>query len=49
MCPSVLREYGVTMLAGTQITDAVRMFQIVAEGGGGMDLSLASEKLLERL
>lgn len=49
MCPSVLREYGVTMLAGTQITDADRMFRIVAEGGGGMDLSLASEKLLERL
>lgn len=49
MCPEVLREYGVTVLAGTQITDAGRMLRIVAEGGGGMDLSPASEKLLERI
>ena len=49
MCPGVLREYGVTLLAGTQITDAGRMLRIVAEGGGGMDLSTASEKLLEEI
>lgn len=49
MCPEVLREYGVTLLAGTQITDADLMLRIVAEGGGGMDLSPASEKLLERV
>ncbi len=49
MCPPVLAEYGVTLLAGTQIRDAGRMMRIVAEGGGGMDLSPASEKLLERI
>lgn len=49
MCPEVLKEYGVTVLAGTQITDAEQMLRIVAEGGGGMDLSPASEKLLERI
>lgn len=49
MCPEVLKEYGVTILAGTQITDAPRMLRIIAEGGGGMDLSPASEKLLERI
>lgn len=49
MCPAVLKEYGVTVLAGTQISDAPQMMRIIAEGGGGMDLSLASEKLLERI
>lgn len=49
MCPSVLKEYGITVLAGTKITDADRALRIVAQGGGGMDLSPASEKLFERI
>lgn len=49
MCPEVLRDYGVTVLAGTRIVDADRALRIVAQGGGGMDLSPASEKLFERI
>lgn len=49
MCPEILREYGVTILAGTQITDADKALRIVAQGGGGMDISPASIKLLERI
>lgn len=49
MCPEVLRDYGVTVLAGTAITDAELALRICAEGGGGMDLSPASIKLLERI
>lgn len=49
MCPEVLREYGVTVLAGTRILDADRALRIVAQGGGGMDLSPASAKLFERI
>ncbi len=49
MCPQVLREYGVTALAGTRIADADLALRIVAQGGGGMDLSPASIKLFERI
>ncbi len=49
MCPEVFREYGVTVLAGSQICDAEKMMSIVAEGGGGMDLAAASDKLFERI
>ncbi len=49
MCPQVLKEYGVTVLAGTRIADADLALRIAAEGGGGMDLSPASVKLFERI
>ena len=49
MCPQVLKEYGVTALAGTRIADADLALKIVAHGGGGMDLSPASIKLFERI
>ena len=49
MCPEVFREYGVTVLAGSQICDADRMMNIVAEGGGGMDIAASSDKLFERI
>ncbi len=49
MCPEVLGRYGVTVLAGTRILDADMALRIVAQGGGGMDLSPASAKLLERI
>ena len=38
-----------TVLAGSQICDADRMMNIVAEGGGGMDIAAASDKLFERI
>ena len=47
MCMDVLKEYGVTCLAGTQVTDADLLCTILAEGGGGMDMKPATIKLLD--
>ncbi len=49
MAPEILKPYGVTVLAGTQIMDSGLALRIVAEGGGGMDLGKAGIKLLERI
>lgn len=49
MCPEVLKSYGVSILAGSQVSDADLMLNIVMQGGGGMDISPATDKLLEKL
>ncbi len=49
MCPAVLREYGVTVLAGTRILDAAGALRVAAQGGGGMDFGPYAAKLLERI
>ena len=49
MCPEILRDAGVTVLAGTRVTDAAAAMRIAAQGGGGMDFFRASMKLLERI
>ena len=47
MCMDVLKDYGVTVLAGVEVTDADMLCTILAEGGGGMDMKPATIKLLE--
>ncbi|MCR4963614.1 MAG: DUF364 domain-containing protein [Firmicutes bacterium] len=49
MAGPVLRRYGVTMLAGTEICDGDLAMRIVAQGGGGMDLGRAGRKTLLRI
>lgn len=49
MCGEVLRPYGVTVLAGSRVTDADAALRIIAQGGGTMDLSRVTLKLLERI
>lgn len=49
MCPEILRDAGVTVLAGTRVTNAAAAMRIAAQGGGGMDFFRASMKLLERI
>lgn len=46
IAPTVLKPYGVTLLAGTEITDADKLLTILAQGGGGRDITKASKKLL---
>ena len=49
MAGPILRRYGVTMLAGTEICNGDLALRIVAQGGGGMDLGRAGRKTLLRI
>ncbi|HHX74593.1 MAG TPA: DUF364 domain-containing protein [Firmicutes bacterium] len=49
MAPEILREYGVTLLAGSRVTDADSLLRVIAQGGGGQDVSAYTEKISVRL
>lgn len=49
MAPEVLGKYGVTVLAGSRVTDADLLLRIIAQGGGGMDINRCTEKLCVRI
>jgi uncharacterized protein (DUF4213/DUF364 family) len=49
MCPEVLREYGVTVAAGSKVHSVDRLLEIVMEGGGGVHVPEAMTRLCERL
>ena len=47
--PEISVEIVQRKLSELQICDADRMMNIVAEGGGGMDIAASSDKLFERI
>lgn len=47
--PEILKAKGVTLLAGARVTDTAEMLRIVSHGGGGKDITRASEQTLLRL
>ena len=49
MAPEIMKEYGVTVLAGSSIVDAGKMMQLIAEGGGGIEVQNYVQKLCVRL
>jgi uncharacterized protein (DUF4213/DUF364 family) len=49
MCPALFRDLGVTMLAGTLVTDPDKALEIVGQGGGTMALKPVSRRVLARL
>lgn len=49
MAPDVLKDYGVTLLAGSRVTDADKILQIIAQGGGGLDVLEYTQKICVRI
>lgn len=49
MCPAIFKDHGVTMLAGTLVTDPDRAMEIISQGGGTMALKPVSRRVLARL
>ena len=49
MEPETLREYGVTLLAGSRVVDPDRLLRIISQGGGGLDIIPCTEKLCQRI
>jgi len=49
MEPEVLAKYGVTVLAGSRVSDAKKLMLTVAQGGGGLEVSEYMERLCVRL
>lgn len=47
--PEVFRRYGVTLLAGSRVTDTRRLLEIVSESGGTRHFGSALRKLLIRV
>jgi uncharacterized protein (DUF4213/DUF364 family) len=48
LCPEAFAGCGVTLLAGTVVTDAERILQIVSQGGGTMSMKPAVRQVLVR-
>ncbi len=46
ICPDVLGKYGVTLLAGSIVSDAPRVLDIVSQGGGTMAMKPAIRQVL---
>ncbi|HHV35949.1 MAG TPA: DUF364 domain-containing protein [Syntrophomonadaceae bacterium] len=49
MAPEVLKDYGVTLLAGSRVTDSDLLLRVIAQGGGGLDVLKYTQKLCVRL
>ncbi|MDD2221583.1 MAG: DUF364 domain-containing protein [Clostridia bacterium] len=49
MAPDILKKYGVTLLAGSRVSDPDRLLKVIAQGGGGLDVLDCTEKLCLRL
>ncbi len=49
MCPTVLSRYGITLLAGSLVTNPSRALEIVSQGGGTRNLKPAIEHVLQRI
>jgi hypothetical protein len=49
MVPEVFRQHGITVLAGSKITDAQKTLAIISQGGGGLEVMDTTEKLCIRL
>ena len=48
MCPEVLGQYHITLLAGSVVTNADMALQVVSQGGGTMSLKPAVRQVLAR-
>ena len=48
LVPSVFKKYGVTLLAGSKVTNAKKALQAVSEGGGGLHVKDFAEYLCIR-
>ena len=49
MAPEILKEHGVTLLAGSRVADAESLMKTVAQGGGGLDVANHMDRLSVRL
>ena len=49
MAPNIFKEYGVTLLAGSKVTDAAKVMEIISQGGGGQDVLDVTQKICVRL
>ena len=49
MAPDILRQRGVTVLAGSRVSDPQRLLRVIAQGGGGRDVMACTEPLCLRL
>lgn len=49
MVPDIFRRHGVTVLAGSKITDARKTLAIISQGGGGQEVMNVTQKLCIRL
>lgn len=48
LCPELLREYNITLLAGTVVKDLKSAMEIISQGGGTMALKAATVQVLVR-
>ena len=49
MAPEILKEYGVTVVAGSRVFDAEGIMRVIAQGGGGQDVLDYLQKLCVRI
>ncbi len=49
MAPDILKERGVTLLAGSRVSNPEMLLKTVAQGGGGLDVAKHMERLSLRL
>ena len=49
MAPEVLKNYGVTVLAGSRVTDADKLLRVIAQGGGGLDVLKCTQRISVRI
>lgn len=49
MAPAILKDYGVTVLAGSRVTDADKLLRVIAQGGGGQDVLKYTQRICVRL
>ncbi|MCL1802870.1 MAG: DUF364 domain-containing protein [Eubacteriaceae bacterium] len=49
MAPEILKEYGVTVIAGSRISGQKAFFSVIAQGGGGESIRPHTSMLCERI
>lgn len=49
MCPQLMKNYGVSLLAGTVVTNPDLILQIVSQGGGTMSMKPAVRQVIARI
>ena len=48
LCPDLMREHGITLLAGSVVKDPKKALEIISQGGGTMALKAAMDQVLVR-
>ena len=49
LCPEVFASYGITLLAGSVVTDPEKILRIISQGGGTMSMKPAVKQVLVRV